>query len=257
MTILGNKLVNTYFDFDALKYINAVQVADGQTLESNAAFAINNFVVGCKTDGIWDAIKASCILSGARTLTGALVPLKGNAPAQFGSFSSTDYSRQNGLKNNNENNGYLGANRNNNADPQNNNHHAVYLTERGETFSGYIGCIGNTSGRNGITVLGNANDLFLASRSNAGGVTLSGQNTTTGLKGISRNNGSSFNSRSGGINNTHSVVSQTITSVEVSVFRSNTQYGKPRISFYSIGEALNLELLDVRVTTLMNTFALI
>jgi hypothetical protein len=257
MTILGNKLVNTYFDFDALKYINAIQVADGETLESNVAFAINNFVIGCKADGIWEAIKACCILSGAFNLPGALVPLKGSTPTQFGSFPPADYSRQNGLKNTGGSSRYLILNRNNNADPQNNNHHAVYLTELGGSFSGYIGCITRDSGKNAISTLGSASNLHIANRNISDTLFLNGQNITTGFKGTSRDNSSSFNSRSGGINNTHSVISEAVASSNLTVFRSNTQYGSPRISFFSVGEALNLELLDVRVTTLMNTFALI
>jgi len=61
-------------DPDAQAYITAVETADGQALETAVRTAINNFVVGCKADGIWNAIKASCILAGARTLAGALVP---------------------------------------------------------------------------------------------------------------------------------------------------------------------------------------
>jgi hypothetical protein len=44
---------------------------------------VNAFVKGCKADGIWSAIKASCILAGADTLAGALVPLVGAAPTNF------------------------------------------------------------------------------------------------------------------------------------------------------------------------------
>jgi hypothetical protein len=68
------------YDADAQAYITAVETADGQALETGVRDAINAFVVGCKADGIWNAIKASCILAGARTLTGALVPLVGTAP---------------------------------------------------------------------------------------------------------------------------------------------------------------------------------
>jgi hypothetical protein len=61
-------------DTDAAAYITAVETADDQTLEEKTKIAIDNFVLGCKADGIWTAIKASCILAGARTLNGALVP---------------------------------------------------------------------------------------------------------------------------------------------------------------------------------------
>ena len=57
------------YDADASAYILAVEAADGQTLEPATRSAINKFVVGCKADGIWAAIKASCIMAGARTFS--------------------------------------------------------------------------------------------------------------------------------------------------------------------------------------------
>jgi hypothetical protein len=82
------RLRNTWqpMDPDAAAYITAVETADGQALEERTKIAIDNFVLGCKADGIWTAIKASCILSGARTLAGALVPLVGTAPDERWSF---------------------------------------------------------------------------------------------------------------------------------------------------------------------------
>ena len=86
------------YDTDAGNYIQAVEAADGQALEPATRQAINNFVIGCKQDGIWNAIKASCILSGARTLNGALQPLVGTAPTNVGgNFVSGDYNRKTGL----------------------------------------------------------------------------------------------------------------------------------------------------------------
>jgi len=81
------------FDADASTYIEAVEVADGQALETGVRYAINDFVIGCKQDGIWDAIKASCIMAGARTLDGALVPLVGTAPTNY-NFVAGDYNRE-------------------------------------------------------------------------------------------------------------------------------------------------------------------
>jgi hypothetical protein len=91
------------FDTDAQAYITAVETADGAALEAGVKTAINNFVVGCKADGIWSAIKASCILAGARTLTGALIPLAGTAPTNFDfaelreSFKSCSVNRRLGI----------------------------------------------------------------------------------------------------------------------------------------------------------------
>ena len=62
-------------DSDAVSYLSALSSADGTGVEVGVAKVIEDFIVGCKSDGIWDSIKASCILAGARTLNGALVPL--------------------------------------------------------------------------------------------------------------------------------------------------------------------------------------
>jgi hypothetical protein len=45
--------------------------------------AFDAFIKGCKTDGTWGAIKASCILAGWNNLDGALTPLVGAAPTNF------------------------------------------------------------------------------------------------------------------------------------------------------------------------------
>jgi hypothetical protein len=84
------------YDEDAGNYIQAVETADAQALEPATRKAINNFVIGCKQDGIWTAIKASCILAGARTLDGALVPLAGTAPPTC-NFVDADYNRKTGV----------------------------------------------------------------------------------------------------------------------------------------------------------------
>jgi hypothetical protein len=81
------------FDPDAAAYLRAVEAADGQALETPVKRAVDDFIKGCKADGIWDAIKASCILCGARTLPGALVPLVGTAPSNL-NFLPEDYNRQ-------------------------------------------------------------------------------------------------------------------------------------------------------------------
>ena len=50
----------TGYDADALAYFARVEGASGdnQVLETAVKDAINAFVVGCKADGIWNAIKA-------------------------------------------------------------------------------------------------------------------------------------------------------------------------------------------------------
>lgn len=65
-----------FWDADAADYVSRVQAADGEDLELGIVAAYHAFCLGCKDDGIWDAIQACCVIAGARTVAGALVPLK-------------------------------------------------------------------------------------------------------------------------------------------------------------------------------------
>jgi hypothetical protein len=232
------------FDPDALSYIQAVEFADTQTLELGVQNAINDFVIGCKTDGIWDAIKSSCILAGARTLTGALVPLKGTAPTSF-NFVSGDYNRKTGLVGNGTNK-YLNSNRNNNADPQNNNHNAVYIN--------FLGINLILSQQNDITLSG-TNAIGTGGFRNRNSAAIA-NTATTGLRGMSRSLSTEYIIRSNGSNSTAVQASQTPTNSNIIIFAAptNASYGTHRLQFYSIGEALDLALLDSRVTALMNAY---
>lgn len=87
------------FDPDALSYITAVETADEEALETNVKTAINNFVIELKTEALWDELQQVVIMAGARTLEGALIPLKGPTPTNNG-FILTDYNRITGLKGN-------------------------------------------------------------------------------------------------------------------------------------------------------------
>jgi hypothetical protein len=73
------------------------------------------------------AIKAACLLCGARTLAGALVPLVGAAPTN-NNFVDADYNRETGLKGNGSTK-YLDSGRANNDDPQDDNHNSAFITQ--------------------------------------------------------------------------------------------------------------------------------
>jgi hypothetical protein len=239
-------------DPDAAAYITAVETADGQALEEKTKIAIDNFVLGCKADGIWDAIKASCILAGARTLTGALVPLAGTAPTNF-NFVSGDYNRKTGLVGDGSTK-YLDSNRNNNADPQNSNHNAVYIsTAHTGGIGQYLGSGNALAGRNNLGQNPSVPELFARSRS-ATVVILVG--TGIGFSGHARSSNASFILRGNGTNSTVVAISATPENETVDVFRrASGNYSNGRLAFYSIGESLDLALLDARVTDLINAFA--
>jgi hypothetical protein len=244
-------------DADAAAYITAVETADAQALENGVKVAIDNFVLGCKADGIWTAIKASCILAGARTLTGALVPLVGTAPTNVGGlFASGDYDRKTGLKGNGSTK-YLNSNRASNADPQNSNHICVYHSEVPSAASNFPRSIGaetfNVTGATGI-ILANASNRWEGQSRNAGNVlNTAPASRQTGTVIVNRANSTQASIRVGGSSYTQSFASQTPGSNTFLVFNDQglTNHSNARIAFYSIGESLDLALLDTRVTTLI------
>jgi hypothetical protein len=244
-------------DPEAMTYIQNVEFADGQVLEPAVRTAINAFVVGCKADGIWDAIKASCILAGARTLTGALVPLKGPAPTNIGPFVSGDYNRKTGLLGNGSTKA-LNSNRANNSDPQDNNHNAVWVSSLGADVKCYMGLLAGLAGDDGVNQIIYNTVFQTRCRGGFGSLTTSGA-VSTGLWGMSRSMSGSYLRRCAGINSTGSYTSISPVSNNILVFSRGTPAALSlvtdgRIAFYSIGESLDLALLDARVTTLINTF---
>jgi len=239
-------------DPDAKAYILAVEAADGQTLEAGVKKAYNTFVKGCKSDGIWDAIKASCIMAGARTLSGALVPLKGTAPTNF-NFVSSDYNRETGLLGNGTTK-YLDSNRNNNADPQDNFSLSVYTTVAGDTVIS-----GNSMGAGG-TVINGAASLGAttgSSRNRSTAIFSPADTGFVGFHGTSRNDSASYNYRRLQSSQVVTQGSQTPFNGNVFVFANTgpAAWSNVRLSFYHIGESVDLEKLDSRVTTLMSNIA--
>ena len=237
-------------DPDAAAYITAVETADGQALEEPVKIAIDNFVLGCKADGIWDAIKASCILAGARTLNGALVPLAGTAPTNL-NFVSGDYDRKTGLVGDGSTK-YLNSNRNNNADPQNNNHNSVFLSTLPTTNVSLMGA--------GAVVTGANNIISGATRNRSDNAYSYISPLVSGLIGMTRSTSSSYRHRAS--KNTESIDQASATPYPFNLFifarnfnNSAALISNARLAFYSIGEALDLALLDARVTDLINKFA--
>lgn len=245
MAVAG--VVPTIYDADALKYIGAVEAADGQALEVSLYAAIDAFVRGCKQDGTWNAIKVCCILAGARTLSGALVPLKGTAPTSYG-FVSSDYNRKTGLIGNGTSK-YLDGNRANNADPQNNQHLAAYMS------SGQVSSIGGIIGNarsNGSYIYDEVSTWFTS----RGGGEFFATGTDTSFVGLSRSASGSFVSRKAGTNTTRTQTSGNPDGGNIYVFALNGSSGaylfsSSRLAFYSAGESLTLSALDSRVSTLL------
>jgi hypothetical protein len=237
----GRLTVAYTIDSDAAAYIAAVEAADGQALETATRTAIDSFVKGCKNDGIWNAIKASCILAGARTLAGALVPLVGTAPTNNGFIGiGTDYVRKTGLVGDGSTK-YLNSNRNNNADPQNSFHLSVYASSASQiAANNLIGA--RLPGDNE-----SARAIFLAatpavtSSANFNGVITVASAFSTGFVGVRRATSTSATLRFAAINTDSTLTSTSVAanSLNISVFARRTGastldiYSNARLAFYS------------------------
>jgi hypothetical protein len=253
----------TYADADANAYITAVETADGQALETSVRDAINNFVVGCKADGIWSAIRASCILMGARTLAGALTPLVGTAPTNNGPFVTADYVRGGaspGLKGN-KTTKFLDSNRPHNSDPQDDFHCVVWCSE---LLSAPLGDYGMYFGSASSPVTTQCYNFPFAGNAEGGAcratstASFGAFSRLTGLKGMSRSASASFTYRTAGTIATVSQSSASGGSGDIHFFAqqgTTANRSDARLSFYSTGTALNLALLDARLSTLVSAMA--
>jgi hypothetical protein len=236
-------------DPDAADYFARIAAA-GSTISAGNQAAVNSFVVGCKADGIWNAIKASCLLAGPDTLTGALVPLVGVAPTN-NNFVDADYNIINGLTGNGSNK-WIVSNRNNNTDPQDNHSCGVWVSAIntfGNTY--YLGATTNSTGALNLGQT-NVNAFTLRNRSSAG------ENPNVvggklGFVGMSRVNGSGYTFRRDSGNVEITRASETPANQNVFIFARGTSNGvcDHRLSFYQIGESLDLALLDARISTYM------
>lgn len=236
------------YETEAATYFAAIATA-GSTITTANKAAVNGFIAGCKADGIWTAIKASCLLAGPDSLAGALVPLVGAAPTNNGPFVSGDYSRTTGLLGNGTTK-YLNANRTSLDDTQNNNHQSVYITNVGSDLKAYLG-FGSASSSGSSHLFSNSTNQARNRGASSGLVGI----RTTGFLASSRNTSTGFQARGNGSTSNFTVTSTTPASLDIFVFSRNigstNLNSDARLSFYSLGESINLALLDARLTTYM------
>jgi len=245
------------FDPDAVDYFARIATA-GSSISANNQAAVNAFIVGCKADGIWSAIKASCFLAGPDDLAGALVPLVGPAPTNVGgSFVSGDYNRTTGLLGDGSTK-VLNANRNNNDDPRDNHHQSVWVTTANSAIPnrGYIGSGLSDNGSSHIFTNSDTS-ITMRSRSQAFRRTEAGVAQSTGLIGSSRAGSNNYVARYNGTFVTFNTISEPALDQATAVFGRNNLAAQAdgRLSFYSIGESLDLELLEGRLETYMDSIS--
>lgn len=224
------------YDTDASDYIQRVEAADGQQLELPVRLALDAFIRACKADGIWNAIKASCILAGARTLSGALIPLVGTAPTNF-NFVAADYNRKTGLLGNGSTK-YLSTG-------------IGFATINALSFI-HASCFVNAAAA-GFYVASDAQNRLSGTQARVRNVAAT-LVSTTGFYGMVYTS-AGLTARNNGADTTGSGAPTAASASPVTIFLQGTSYSAARLSFYSIGETLNLALLDARVTQLMNALA--
>jgi hypothetical protein len=193
-------------------------------------------------------IKAAPIMAGAQTLQGALVPLVGSAPTNF-NFVSGDYNRKTGLVGDGStkylDTGYSGA-----TQPLDNMHACVNITTAPTGNTAAFGYSINLPGAVHWLSGGLIRCQSLASVTDLG--------YTNGFVGLSRNSSTAFQRRTAGATTTVTLGSDGRRDENYNIFRrgnANPTASDARIAFYSIGESLDLALLDARVTALINAIA--
>jgi hypothetical protein len=251
-------------DADALAYIRAVEAADKQALESNIVAALNTFVAGLKTDSVWADIEACVLLCGARTLAGALTPLKGAAPTNF-NFVGADYHRYQGLLGDGSTK-YLDSGRANDAAGTQDDFHMAYYnsialptqTAGAEVVMGCggAGATGATRLR-GTAVTGGISTPNINCRSSSGDIT-TGDGGFSRFSGINRSSSSDFDTVTDYNVTTRSRASQSPATGNVFVFATNssgpTLYdGRNRLMFYTIGTATTLTAIRDRLFTFIDS----
>jgi hypothetical protein len=267
------------YDTDASNYIDAVEAADQAdtpgigVMETGVRYAINDFVIGCKNDGVWTAIKNSCILAGAKTLEGSFIDIKSctkvltNNNFADGTYSGSnyttgDYNRETGLKGD-ASTKYLNSNRAGNADPQNNFHCSVFASQATiQNPAAYIGHNGFATGVSGFTIDGTTLAIAIRSGNGSSGgfFQATNQSSATGFIGGSRTSSSTFNYRFTQATSVANLVSTVPDASNFLIFQRGTVatpsiLTNARLAFYSIGESLDLAALDNRVSILIAQFA--
>jgi hypothetical protein len=265
----GARLLYPGYVQDYLDRVTAADVAAGNTLglERGVTDAFNTCLQALVADGILGVsggvltqaaslIKASCFMQGARTLSGSLVPLAADMPAPTNfNFVAGDYNRRTGLGNPANATKYLNSNRNSNSDPQDDTHIAVWISTQSTGGANGIFLAAGDFVTPGSSALQTANFnaiMFTRSRNATG---FAAATKVTGFFGLSRNSSTAYSRRFSGSTATETSISQTPVNDNYFVFRGNAatpSITNARLSFYSIGESLDLAILDARITALAN-----
>ena len=210
------------------------------------------------------ALKAATLLMGARTRLGSYIDMiTATQVLNDFNFIDDDYSRITGLEGDGSTT-YLDTGRANNADPQISKHVCVYASrlhvDNGTEVDCYLGVY--EGGATRATVLyTNSNQPAgtLRTRNNSETLINTPGAHAVGFMGTSRSSSDNYTVRGGGSSALVEDTSTDPTANNLWAFAANNVqfpqsplYGTGRLTFYSIGEAVDLALLDQRVTRMVN-----
>jgi hypothetical protein len=181
----------------------------------------------------------------------------GAAPTNAGGlFVSGDYNRKTGLVGNGSTK-YLDSNRNNNVDPQNSKHLSVYSTNITDPNVIQLLIASSTSGATaGVSLLvaNGVTDNIVGRANGAENVSTAAVYGQSYLVAVNRSSASTIELLVDGSVSTGSAASQVPNNANINIYGFGQGSSNARLAFYSIGESLDLALLDARVTTLINAF---
>jgi len=241
-------------DADTQSYITAVELADGQSLEYSVKKAFNDFVVGCKTDQIWEAMRCTYLMMGPRTLAGSLVPLKGTTPTNI-NFVNADYSRKLGLL------GGAGKSIESNFNARSNlvansNHLAVGLGTFVDTNNAFMSRAGGYGVEGTIAIQYSNiafNQLFYYN-SHGTSLGITTVSKVAQMLAVTRNSSNFYRSHHQGniLGQSNSQISQQYPDSSFGIAQANGT----RQDFFSVGDFLSYELLKGRYDTLKSDLAI-
>lgn len=255
------------YDRDAKNYISRVEAADSDYLEQPVKRAINKLIRRLKSTPSpiaatqWDAICAgtALLMCGAKTLTGALVPLHKDMPTPTNyNFVSGDYNRKTGLKGDGTTK-FLALGVNNNSVPQNDRHLSAWQTEHAtvDASRALIGCGPGNVGRSQLMFSTTVRFIRLSYASDA---QISYTTTENGFWGAYRVSNSAIFDRYGGSTTSHSSGSTTPTNETILAFSRGTsaspsELADSRMPWVSFGRAIDLDALDLAIGEYLTTLA--
>jgi hypothetical protein len=222
------------FDPDAASYFSRI-IAAGSTITNDNKLAVDAFIRGCKADGIWSNITQACLLAGPDTIAGAFVPLKGNTPT----YIATDHTRLGGVI------GSFDTQTNHTTFSKDNIHYSVWRTSVSNANHFILTSGGQTTGIGTTSIEVFNSSLYTRNQST------NAQNAGTnigGFIGVTRNLSTSYIRRYNN-GNVQLNISSIATLQNANIFSSTLS----RLSFYSIGENIDLALLNARVSTYMSS----